>query len=163
MRERESVVQQPSSVAGVGWTLDRAVVVVYSKPVRCRDARCSTVRPPQNETKSVDPDNTAELFAGTTACHELAAGFLGSFGVPYDVVGGNHDLEGIDEFQTDRAVRARARARGRESASVRERANERARERASVRACESASASASARESERASVRACVRASVRAC
>ena len=77
MRERESVVQQPSSVAGVGWTLDRAVVVVYSKPVRCRDARCSTARPPRNETKSVDPDNTAELFAGTTACHELAAGFLG--------------------------------------------------------------------------------------
>jgi len=53
------------------------------------------------ESKSVRPDETNELFAGTTECHELAAEFLGSFGVPYEVVGGNHDLEGIDEFDTD--------------------------------------------------------------
>ena len=31
-----------------------------------------------------------ELFSGTTACHEMAAQFLGSFGVPYELVGGNH-------------------------------------------------------------------------
>ena len=43
------------------------------------------------------------LFAGTTACHELAAGYLSSFGCPYEVIGGNHDLEGIDEFSTDEA------------------------------------------------------------
>jgi len=43
------------------------------------------------------------LFAGTTICHETAADFLGSFGVPYEVIGGNHDLEGIDEFATDEA------------------------------------------------------------
>jgi len=55
------------------------------------------------ESKSVDPDNTQELFAGTTACHELAADFLSSFSVPYEVIGGNHDLEGIDEFATDEA------------------------------------------------------------
>eukprot|EP00526_Cylindrotheca_closterium_P005915 CAMPEP_0113627750 /NCGR_PEP_ID=MMETSP0017_2-20120614/14375_1 /TAXON_ID=2856 /ORGANISM="Cylindrotheca closterium" /LENGTH=562 /DNA_ID=CAMNT_0000538023 /DNA_START=147 /DNA_END=1835 /DNA_ORIENTATION=- /assembly_acc=CAM_ASM_000147 len=55
------------------------------------------------ESKSVRPDETSELFAGTTECHELAADFLGGFGVPYDVVGGNHDLEGIDEFDTDEA------------------------------------------------------------
>eukprot|EP00613_Pedinella_sp_CCMP2098_P046933 CAMPEP_0171829918 /NCGR_PEP_ID=MMETSP0992-20121227/7956_1 /TAXON_ID=483369 /ORGANISM="non described non described, Strain CCMP2098" /LENGTH=670 /DNA_ID=CAMNT_0012445207 /DNA_START=26 /DNA_END=2038 /DNA_ORIENTATION=- len=55
------------------------------------------------ESKSVRPDETDELFAGTTGCHELAADFLGSFGVPYEVVGGNHDLEGIDEFKTDSA------------------------------------------------------------
>lgn len=55
------------------------------------------------ESKSVRPDETNELFAGTTECHELAADFLGSFGVPYEVVGGNHDLEGIDEFKTDEA------------------------------------------------------------
>jgi hypothetical protein len=42
------------------------------------------------ESKSVRPDETNELFAGTTECHELAAEFLGSFGVPYEVVGGNH-------------------------------------------------------------------------
>ena len=33
----------------------------------------------------------------------MAADFLGSFGVPYEVIGGNHDLEGIDEFPTDEA------------------------------------------------------------
>jgi hypothetical protein len=27
--------------------------------------------------------------------------YLDGFGHPYDAVGGNHDLEGIDEFQTD--------------------------------------------------------------
>jgi hypothetical protein len=45
--------------------------------------------------------STSELFAGTTRCHEFAADFLRGFGVPYEVVGGNHDLEGIDEFMTD--------------------------------------------------------------
>lgn len=42
------------------------------------------------ESKSVRPKETNELFAGTTECHEMAAEFLGSFGVPYEVVGGNH-------------------------------------------------------------------------
>ena len=45
----------------------------------------------------------SELFAGTTLCHEIAAEFLNRFNVPYEVVGGNHDLEGIDEFATDQA------------------------------------------------------------
>jgi hypothetical protein len=53
------------------------------------------------ESKSVRPEETQELFAGTSACHELAAEYLGSFGAPYEVIGGNHDLEGIDEFKTD--------------------------------------------------------------
>ena len=48
-----------------------------------------------------NPESDSELFAGTTLCHEMAADFLGSFGVPYEVVGGNHDLEGLDEFETD--------------------------------------------------------------
>lgn len=47
--------------------------------------------------------NPSELFAGTTLCHEMAAEYLSSFGVPYEVIGGNHDLEGIDEFKTDAA------------------------------------------------------------
>lgn len=57
------------------------------------------------ESKNCDhnPANPSELYAGTTACHELAAEYLGSFGVPYEVIGGNHDIEGIDEFQTDEA------------------------------------------------------------
>lgn len=42
------------------------------------------------ESKSVRPEETSELFAGTTECHELAADFLTGFGVPYEVVGGNH-------------------------------------------------------------------------
>jgi hypothetical protein len=47
--------------------------------------------------------NPSELFAGTTLCHKMASDYLGSFGVPYEVIGGNHDLEGIDEFRTDAA------------------------------------------------------------
>jgi len=46
-------------------------------------------------------EGSPELYAGTTACHDHAAEYLSSFGVPYEVVGGNHDLEGIDEFATD--------------------------------------------------------------
>lgn len=42
------------------------------------------------ESKSVRPEETNELFAGTTECHKIAAEYLGSFGVPYEVVGGNH-------------------------------------------------------------------------
>lgn len=42
------------------------------------------------ESKSVRPEETQELFAGTTECHEIAAEFLSSFGVPYELVGGNH-------------------------------------------------------------------------
>jgi Calcineurin-like phosphoesterase len=53
------------------------------------------------ESKSVYPDKTKELFAGTTGCLKLAREFLDGFGVPFEVVGGNHDLEGIDEFPTD--------------------------------------------------------------
>eukprot|EP00523_Entomoneis_sp_CCMP467_P009913 CAMPEP_0168736900 /NCGR_PEP_ID=MMETSP0724-20121128/10103_1 /TAXON_ID=265536 /ORGANISM="Amphiprora sp., Strain CCMP467" /LENGTH=608 /DNA_ID=CAMNT_0008784121 /DNA_START=84 /DNA_END=1910 /DNA_ORIENTATION=+ len=53
------------------------------------------------ESKSVRPKETRELFAGTTECHMLAAEYLNSIGPPYEVVGGNHDLEGIDEFATD--------------------------------------------------------------
>ena len=55
------------------------------------------------ESKNCDHNevNPSELFAGTTLCHEIAAEFLSSIGPPYEVVGGNHDLEGIDEFSTD--------------------------------------------------------------
>ena len=49
-------------------------------------------------------EGTSELFAGTTKCFELARSFFDGFkGVPFEVVGGNHDLEGIDEFPTDEA------------------------------------------------------------
>lgn len=44
------------------------------------------------ESKNCDhnPILPTELFAGTTLCHEVAAEYLGSFGVPYEVIGGNH-------------------------------------------------------------------------
>ena len=44
------------------------------------------------ESKYCDhnPSNPSELFAGTTLCHEMAAEYLSSFDVPYEVVGGNH-------------------------------------------------------------------------
>jgi hypothetical protein len=55
------------------------------------------------ESKNCDhnPNMPTELYAGTTVCHETAAEYLSSFDVPYEVIGGNHDLEGIDEFATD--------------------------------------------------------------
>ena len=52
------------------------------------------------ESKPVFPD-TAELFAGTSKCFQLSRDYLDGFKVPFEVVGGNHDLEGIDEFPTD--------------------------------------------------------------
>ena len=58
------------------------------------------------ESKNCDhnPANPDELFAGTSLCHQMAAEYLSSFdNVPYEVIGGNHDLEGIDEFKTDAA------------------------------------------------------------
>ena len=58
------------------------------------------------ESKNCDhnPANPSELFAGTSLCHQMAAEYLSSFdNVPYEVIGGNHDLEGIDEFKTDAA------------------------------------------------------------
>ena len=55
------------------------------------------------ESKHCDHNemNPSELFAGTTICHTLAAEYLQSIHENYQVVGGNHDLEGIDEFDTD--------------------------------------------------------------
>jgi Calcineurin-like phosphoesterase len=55
------------------------------------------------ESKSISPETSTELFSGTTACFHLAKGYLDGFGVPHEVVGGNHDLEGLDEFPTDQA------------------------------------------------------------
>jgi len=52
------------------------------------------------ESKPVKPDSK-ELFAGTSDCFKLAREYLDGFKVPFEVVGGNHDLEGIDEFPTD--------------------------------------------------------------
>ena len=41
--------------------------------------------------------------AGTTKSFEDAKEYLDGFGVPYELVSGNHDLEGLDEFDTDEA------------------------------------------------------------
>ena len=53
--------------------------------------------------ESKDCTGSGSLFAGTTECFKLARDYLDGYGVPFDVVGGNHDLEGIDEFFTDEA------------------------------------------------------------
>ncbi|CAE7559684.1 GRINA [Symbiodinium natans] len=47
-------------------------------------------------------NDTKQLFSGTTACFQLGREYLDGLDASYDVVGGNHDLEGIDEFATDR-------------------------------------------------------------
>jgi len=51
--------------------------------------------------ESKDCTDIKQLFSGTTPCFKLAREFLDGFETPFDVVGGNHDLEGIDEFNTD--------------------------------------------------------------
>ncbi len=39
--------------------------------------------------------------AGTTASFELAKEYLDGFGLGYNLVTGNHDLEGMQQFDTD--------------------------------------------------------------
>ena len=51
--------------------------------------------------ESKDVNESKQLFAGTTDCFKMVRGFLDGFEHKYDIVGGNHDLEGIDEFATD--------------------------------------------------------------
>jgi len=53
--------------------------------------------------ESKDCTGSGSLFAGTTECFQLAGDYLRGFCEKFDVVGGNHDLEGIDEFATDEA------------------------------------------------------------
>ena len=52
--------------------------------------------------ESKDCTESKQLFAGTTECFKMVREFLDGFGHKYDIVGGNHDLEGIDEFATDK-------------------------------------------------------------
>ncbi|CAJ1431905.1 unnamed protein product [Effrenium voratum] len=51
--------------------------------------------------ESSDCTDTKQLFSGTTPCFRLAREYLDGVGFPFEVVGGNHDLEGIEEFGTD--------------------------------------------------------------
>merc|ERR1719487_2182893 len=53
--------------------------------------------------ESKDCTQTQQLFSGTSDCFKLSRQFFDGFGHPFDVVGGNHDLEGIDEYQSDEA------------------------------------------------------------
>lgn len=39
--------------------------------------------------------------AGTTECFRLARQYLEGFQTPLDIISGNHDLEGLDEFPSD--------------------------------------------------------------
>jgi Calcineurin-like phosphoesterase len=68
------------------------------------------------ETKPVHPGSKT-IFSGTTECFQLARDYLDGFGAPFEVVGGNHDLEGIDEFPTDETnLNAYLRILGKETA-----------------------------------------------
>lgn len=51
------------------------------------------------ESKSVD--ETKQLYAGTSKCFKFTRDYLDGFNAPFEVIGGNHDLEGIDEFSSD--------------------------------------------------------------
>jgi len=46
-------------------------------------------------------EGSPELYSGTTKCFQQCREYLDGFKVPFEVVGGNHDLEGLDEFPTD--------------------------------------------------------------
>ena len=86
-----------------------APIVEDAKKVRRLERRDSQPRRPRRvEELRAQPAGDQELFAGTL-CHEMAADFLGSFGAPYEVVGGNHDLEGIDFKRTRRTSRRTSR------------------------------------------------------
>ena len=52
------------------------------------------------ESQPVHPESK-EIFSGTTGSFKLAREYLDGFGAPFEVIGGNHDLEGIEEFATD--------------------------------------------------------------
>lgn len=52
------------------------------------------------ESKSVD--ETKQLFSGTSGCFKLVREYLDGFGVPFELITGNHDLEGIDEYKSDK-------------------------------------------------------------
>ena len=68
------------------------------------------------ESRPVHP-GSKEIFSGTTECFELSREYLDGFGVPFEVAGGNHDLEGIDEFPTDQTnLDAYLRILGKETA-----------------------------------------------
>jgi hypothetical protein len=43
--------------------------------------------------ESKDCTQTKQLYAGTSECFKLVREYLDGFGQPYNVVGGNHDLE----------------------------------------------------------------------
>uniref|UniRef100_A0A7S0D258 Calcineurin-like phosphoesterase domain-containing protein n=2 Tax=Amorphochlora amoebiformis TaxID=1561963 RepID=A0A7S0D258_9EUKA len=59
--------------------------------------------PPSSKSHLVSlGDLGAYGSAGTTQSFELAREYLDGFGIGYNLVTGNHDLEGMDEFKTDR-------------------------------------------------------------
>ena len=69
--------------------------IVLDKNGEPRPRTCVVSLGDLGESKSIDPENTKELFAGTSKCLQLAADYLKGYKVPFEVVGGNHDLEGI--------------------------------------------------------------------
>lgn len=74
--------------------------IIKDKNGNLRQNTCVVSLGDLGETKPVHP-GSKEIFSGTTECFQLARDYLDGFGAPFEVVGGNHDLEGIDEFPTD--------------------------------------------------------------
>ncbi|CAK9008890.1 Hypothetical protein SCF082_LOCUS10063 [Durusdinium trenchii] len=71
---------------------------------RIKDCK-ATFMPPESQMLE---DCEASVYCvqealADTACFLILYILLASFGFPYDITGGNHDLEGIDEFGTDDA------------------------------------------------------------
>ncbi len=62
----------------------------------------ATLSSPNSQARLVSlGDLGAYGDAGTTACFAHAKAYLDGYGLPYNLVTGNHDLEGMDEFETD--------------------------------------------------------------
>jgi len=78
---------------------DHFLPIVLNKDGTPKSDACVVSLGDLGESKSVD--ETKQLFAGTSKCFKLAREYLDGYKVPFEVVGGNHDLEGIDEFPTD--------------------------------------------------------------
>ena len=61
------------------------------------DAKREMIRP-----RRAKRPRSKQLYAGTSECFKLVREYLDGYEVPFNLVGGNHDLEGIDEFDTDK-------------------------------------------------------------
>ena len=74
---------------------------VSEQPKETAPPRAPRAAPTPDTRHNKDCTESKQLYAGTTPCFKLVRDYFDGFGPKYDIVGGNHDLEGIDEFATD--------------------------------------------------------------